>query len=331
MRAFADVDAMTAPTIHRAPITLVTAYFALDANAAPREDGRGPGDYYRWMTDFLPRVRWPLVIFCDEQSAPTIKRLRGDKPAVVRITRFEDFRVHRYRDAINAHAAQRNPGFPADLAPIYHEKANFVRRAIFDNPFDSAWFFWCDISLIRQTNASIAQAAFRFLPRTEWPNLQICREQFAGKAVFFGATSPPPPQNLWVWGTFWGGQVAPVARFCDAYYRLLDERVAKFNALPAGHVMPRGLGFYVDEVLFNALAAGRLDGMRVFTQDDLRWGRFCRVNKLGAAHAVTRLYPLCGARFPWARLGREISIIRAVLAIARRLRRGFAATSSGKV
>jgi len=173
------------PPAERAPLTLVTAYFAL-----PRRS-RTVSDYHAWMSNLLPFVEWPLVIFCDAESLAVIKRLRGGKPAAYRVTRLQDFRAYRHRDAICAHAMQRL-GRPAgqtigiDAALVWHEKANFVRRAIAENPYRSEMFFWCDIGLLRR-------GVFRPSPRRAWPNLQICREKFADRPVFFGRQNAPPP------------------------------------------------------------------------------------------------------------------------------------------
>lgn len=164
---------------------MVTAYFAL-----PRRS-RAVIDYHAWMANLLPFVTWPLVIFCDEQSLGRIKRLRGSKPAAYRVTRLQDFRAYRHRDAIHAHVMQRL-GRPAgqtiglDAALVWHEKANFVRRAIDENLYHSEMFFWCDIGLLRR-------GVFRPSARREWPNMQICREKFAGRVAFFGRHIAPPP------------------------------------------------------------------------------------------------------------------------------------------
>ena len=198
------------PTEHRAPITIVTAFFALDKSNAPRPDGRTPSDYHQWMANFLPVINWPLVVFCDAQSVDTIKRLRGDKPAVYHITRFEDFSVYRHRRILRAHIAQRWPGFPADLSLVYHEKAHFVRRAIDENHFGSDMFFWSDIGMFRVPKR---RAMFQPSARIEWPNRRVCRA-FGNQVAFFAATDAVRNRaRPWVLGTVWGGRAgAPVLR-----------------------------------------------------------------------------------------------------------------------
>jgi len=169
----------------RAPMTLVTAYFAL-----PRRS-RSIHDYHQWMANLLPFVEWPMVIFCDAASLDIIKRLRGQKPAVYCVTRLEDFSVYRYRDSLHAHVAQRL-GRPAgqtigfDAALVWHEKAHFVRRAIDMNAFDSRMFFWCDIGLLRG-------GVFRPSARVKWPDFQVCRTTLGNQVAFFGRHIAPPP------------------------------------------------------------------------------------------------------------------------------------------
>ncbi len=131
-------DTATETPVQRWPITLVTAYFQLD-NAYR---GRSMRDYHAWMANLLPFIRWPLVIFCDEQSVDRLKCLRGSKPAVYCVTRLEEFSVYRYRDIIRAHCAMRRSGRNPDVALVNNEKTSFVRRAIEIHAFGSEMFFW---------------------------------------------------------------------------------------------------------------------------------------------------------------------------------------------
>ena len=262
------------------PITLVTAYFELEDPGR----GRTASDYHAWMANLLPFIRWPMVIFCDEQSVDIIKRLRGGKPAVYCVTSLEEFFVYRYRDILHAHIAQRWPGISPDCSLIYHEKANFVRRAIDMNTFGSEMFFWCDIGYFRNNKR---QTGFHLSDRIEWPNLQACRTAFGDKVAFFGitdnsATCAFPP---WMWGGFWGGLIKPLRRFCDTYYDLLDCCVSIHSStIFRGAAVPKGWGFPAEEALFYHLRVGnfrhpytgfriQFADMRVFTEDDIHWVR----------------------------------------------------------
>jgi len=252
---------------YRAPLTIVTAFFALDD---ARPDGRSARDYHQWMANFLPNINWPLVVFCDAQSADTIKRLRGNKPAMIHITRIEEFSVYRHRRQLRAHIAQRWPGFPADASLIYHEKANFVSRAIDENPFASEIFFWCDIGMFR---APKTRAVFQPSARIEWPDLQVYRAMPEAQVAFFASADVDHKRarRTWVLATVWGGRAAPVRRFCDDYYRFLNHHMRAYPAT-AGRV-PKGKGYHADEALFAQMSQSRSFNMRVFTIDDIPWLR----------------------------------------------------------
>jgi len=336
------------PTEHHAPLTLVTAYFAMDDSSAPRPDGRTSRDYHQWMANFLPVIKWPLVVFCDQQSADIIKRLRGGKPAVYHITRLEEFSIHRHRHELRAHIAQRCLGFPADLSLIYHEKANFVRRAMDENPYHSEMFFWCDIGMFR---APKGWAVFQPSERIEWPNLRVCRTASGNQTAFFADSGVVHKRaRPWLKGTIWGGGSKPMRRFCDDYYRFLERRM-RANPTAPGRAVPKGMGYHTEEVIMNLMRESGDFNMRVFTIDDIRYLRALKrlvarvqpppgaspaapnpviappplqnraIDDLRPVAHFLMFYCLNGGRFPWACLGREVSISAAARLAAKIIRR----------
>jgi len=209
------------PAEHRAPLTIVTAFFAI----ADRHRNRSAHDYYAWMGRFLPFIRWPMVVYCDAQSVAAIKRMRGRKPTVYRVTDLREFFAHRYRSAVLAQAKHTNRHFPADLFMVWHEKANFMRRAIDENPYRSEMFFWCDAGFFRPHKT---HAWFRLSARIEWPSWRICRAAFADRLAFFRRSiRTPSPGELpaQIVAGFWGGPRDLTREFCDDYYRFLNQRI----------------------------------------------------------------------------------------------------------
>lgn len=185
---------MTTTPKTTAPLTLVTAYFEVKDTLR----NRTPRHYHAKMAKLLPFVKWPMVVFCEAPWVDTIKNLRGDKPTVIYATRWEEFSVYRHRDILHAHTAQRQPQYNADLSLIFHEKANFVRRVIDENPYQSDMFLWCDIGLMKVTwrECRYMPRVLRLSEQIEWPNLQVCRA-FGDQVAFFGRhLSPPPPRKL---------------------------------------------------------------------------------------------------------------------------------------
>lgn len=311
-----------------APLTLVTAYFEVKDTVR----NRTPRHYYAKMKKLLPFVNWPMVVFCEAKTVDMIKRLRGDKPTVIHATRWEEFSVWRHREILHAHNAQRHPQYNADLSLIFHEKINFVRRVIDENPYRSEMFFWCDIGLMKVTWRECwgMPRALRLSERIEWPDLQICRA-FGAQVAFFGRHYRPPPaqaDSVWVWGGIWGGKAAPMRRFCDAYYDFLDAHVRKHaDAIRQGVAVPAGESFRFEEALFRRLyaddAARQSLNMRVFLDTDRDWIR--KLKRRVNIDAITVLpcmdvgilYCLSGERFPWKRLGREVSLLGSAYLFAR--------------
>ena len=275
------------------PITLVTAYFDLGHKQTKYAGNPYPG----WIRNFLPFVQWPLVIFCDEQSLDMLKEMRGDKPAVWHVMRLEEFSVYKYWSLLKN--LETDAGLAAEYGLVWHEKHNFLRRALSENPFDSEMLFWCDIGCFRSRWdlpfwSGVRQIQFRLLEGVEWPNLRVCRalpqdKVILVRCVYLGSS--------YFRGAFFGGAMGPTRRWCDAYYQRLEERAEKgaficseewvmqslFRRQPElAHVPPHDIGPYP-----------RLVGLFI----GLLWGKYA---------SNFKWYFLNGRRFPWKYLYRRI-------------------------
>ena len=207
---------------HRqSPLTLVTAWFNLGAGQKRYAGNPYPG----WIRNFLPTVRWPLVIFCDEQSVDMLKEARGDKPAVWHVTCPEEFYVYRYLDDLKRLECSGRITVEASL--VWHEKHHFLRQALSENPFGSEMLFWCDIGQFRYDPdaplGSLHRVAFRLFEDIEWPNLEVCRALPQDKVILMNA------HLSHINAQFFGGAVEPLRRWCDAYYRCLEKRKQNGN------------------------------------------------------------------------------------------------------
>jgi len=171
--------------VQPSPITLVTRYFELERTPHQARNWSSR-DYDAWMENFLPCIRWPLVIFCDESSLERIKRLRGQKPAVYGVTSLEEFCVYPYRDILRVRCRNKWPGVPVDYSIVVDENPNFLRRAIAMNPFGSEMFFWCDTGVFRPSRLSGAKELFRLSERIEWPDLHEISIRQAFVSLFLG-------------------------------------------------------------------------------------------------------------------------------------------------
>jgi len=215
------------------PITLVTAYFELGGK--PGCPGR-ENPYPRWIRNFLPNARWPLVIFCDEQSLDMLREARGDKPAVYHVTRPEEFYAWRYLDDLKRQSfpAWEGTEFCIARSLVWHEKHHFLRQALSENPFGSEMLFWCDIGQFRHSSDAPwwpwQSALWKLLKwfilyeDIEWPNLEVCRSLPADKVILIRWPAIDGEDVGILSAKFFGGAVNSSRRWCDAYYRHLEEQ-----------------------------------------------------------------------------------------------------------
>lgn len=129
--------------------TLVTAYYEIDIKKSSSQQ------YYEWMHNFLTNADTYMVIFTDEKSKELIANFRQkhiDKTYII-ILPIDQFYTYRYiehwkKDLERDHEKVRNHS--AELYMIWNEKSMFVKHAIDINPFDTEYFCWSDIGMIRK-------------------------------------------------------------------------------------------------------------------------------------------------------------------------------------
>ncbi|MDD9817686.1 MAG: hypothetical protein OXU61_06080 [Gammaproteobacteria bacterium] len=303
------------------PITLVTAWYKV---AQRRRNESFVRPYEEWMRNLLSHIRWPLVIFCEEQSLDEIRRMRGDRPAVYFAVSPEEFVSWKYRDVFQdqflAHPPDVDPfrALHPEVSMIQNEKFNFARRAAAMNPFGSEMIFWCDIGTFRATVRSDGQM-FRLSERIEWPNLRVCRALPRHKVAItvVNYPGPPPwtpdppwisdfwtldrlsgkgsapddrPSELAVGAAFWGGSSEAVIRWGDAYYECLERRVRE------------GRLVLTEERLMSEVCIAQPELVHLVHRSDVPWGR----NTGEACWEWFRWYYLSGGKFPLGYLCGEV-------------------------
>lgn len=130
-------------------ITLVTAYFKMS-------NKYNDSLYIEWIERFLKNYQKNIVIFTSIESFYFIQELRKDfkDRTVIILSSIESFYVYKYYDYFvkdynrDIEKSYHNP----DLFLIWNEKLKFVEKAIKLNPFNSSYFMWCDIGMIREDN-----------------------------------------------------------------------------------------------------------------------------------------------------------------------------------
>ena len=127
--------------------TVVTAYYKFPSKHASTT-------YEVLIERFLTTVETPMVIFTEAALASGLMRLRGTRPTRIVVEPFESLRfsaprfaAHWARDHARDHErAIHNPR----LYIIWNEKTAFVERAIRLNAFDTEFYTWCDIGMMRE-------------------------------------------------------------------------------------------------------------------------------------------------------------------------------------
>lgn len=286
-------------SVHRAyPITIVTGYFELE-KAPGQTQNKSPADYRAWMKNLLPVVNWPLVIFCDAQSVDFIRQLRGDKPAVYVVTRFEEFSVYQYRGLFHAESLERQPDVNINVPLVINEKPHFLRRAMAMNPFASEMFFWCDIGALRRERLCGEKGLFRLSDHIEWPNLAVCRGVASDKVALF-SHHHRTHHGFGILAGFFGGAAAPLRSFCDVFYRIVEQQIENNLSI-----------LYVASVLTKTSIA-RPDLVRVLPLRQIRWIRWL---KFGLPTRQFWWYCLNGNRFPRWYFRHEISLREIITAL----------------
>lgn len=131
-----------------AKATIITAYYDFKNNRHQQSD------YHQWITNFLPNVEAPVVIFTDEHSSEVLYRVcktRMHKTKII-ILPFEKFYTFKYmqhwqKDILRDHEKCFHT---IEMYMIWNEKSMFVKKVIDDNPFDTEYFCWTDIGVIRE-------------------------------------------------------------------------------------------------------------------------------------------------------------------------------------
>jgi len=266
------------------PITLVTAYFELEGRP---QFSKPENPYPGWIRNFLPYIRWPLVVFCGEQSVEMLKEARGDKPAVWHVTRPQEFYVYKYLDDL------KRLSFPEGQAEAYiarsliwHEKHHFVQQVLSENPFGSEMIFWCDVGVFRRDQAApwwqVSPRRICLFEDIEWPNLEVCRALPQDKVILAGRSRDDKKQP---YGGWFGGAVEPLRQWCEAYYRRLEKR--KRN----------GAFTHIDEFVMLSCWKRRRQLVHLISAHSIPYIAFMPRQKSKEIHFM--LYFLSGKRFPW--------------------------------
>jgi hypothetical protein len=149
-------------------ITLVTALYDIN-----RPGGRSYSDYQKWFEETL-RLRYPMVIFTEEDNREIIEKVREKMPTQVfyepiplNHTKADVERI--VRDSPPWSNIKRllvthphHPEFTCfEYIPIINSKFTWMERASRKNFFQTDHIFWIDAGLSRFFNFSFSKVSFK--------------------------------------------------------------------------------------------------------------------------------------------------------------------------
>jgi hypothetical protein len=146
-------------------VTLVTAFYPINSKFPSNQ-------YLAWATQFLT-LDCPIVLFTTPELAPTFRAMRLEgKPLQIYEVPFSELHMWstysskwKEHHALDHESSYHSP----ELYAIWAQKVVFVDEAIRLNPFQTDYFFWCDIGAFREGSIeSVVRTSFpksRHLPK----------------------------------------------------------------------------------------------------------------------------------------------------------------------
>ena len=129
--------------------TVVSAFYEMPSK-------QSLSTYKEWMGHFLRNINCHLVFFCEESMRDFVEEARDefmDKTKIIVLPREQWTMNKKYPETFWKKQFNMDPEKElhksTDLYKVWHEKKEFVKRAIALNPFDHDDFIWMDAGCIR--------------------------------------------------------------------------------------------------------------------------------------------------------------------------------------
>jgi hypothetical protein len=204
--------------------TLVTAFFSIPSK-------RSEETYLAWATHFLT-LDAPIVLFTEERFVNTFRSMRDpQKPLHILTKSFEELDTWvLYEEEWKAHKNMDHEAYHTpELYALWAQKPFFVEEAINTNPFQTEFFYWCDMGAFRSP-----------LPppiRTSFPT----NKHLSKDSILLSAINPITPQECEqqsdgcygnfkevnrIVGGLWGGGAQACLRWRTAFESMLCRHFA---------------------------------------------------------------------------------------------------------
>lgn len=126
--------------------TIVTAYYELNKKK------HTTSNYYKWINNFMKLDSYMIIYTGDEESYKNLLEMRKgfeNKTRIV-ILKFNDLYCNKFndywkKDFLRDHEKYHDPA----LYIIWNEKTAFIKKAKILNPFNTDYYCWADIGMVR--------------------------------------------------------------------------------------------------------------------------------------------------------------------------------------
>ena len=206
--------------------TVVTAYYEIKSKFNKEQ-------YLGWAKTFL-KLKAPIVIFTEESMVGTLTELREGRPLHIIVIPFEQLETwklyeHQWKEqwAMDPEAKNHSP----QLYSVWAEKAFFVEKAIYANPFQTEFFFWCDIGAFR--NPHIPSIVLDSFPLTKYLERETIilqsmgdlttREKLRRRDGIYGEAITKKWNETRLVGGLWGGGIPACLEWRRLYQFTLEH------------------------------------------------------------------------------------------------------------
>ena len=220
------------------PITLFTIWFKMDIENKAHHTYP---QYYVWMKVWLKYLRTPIVIYTNDAAAFETFRSASDFCAIIFNKSLSDLFI--YKKYFKSYQKQfkqfGRDEASAEIYTLWNAKPYLLSKISMLNPFNSNYFFFCDIGVWR--NNYRANLVIN-LQNGWWPSLNVVESVFDssnnsnchGKEHCLllskiGRIKDKYKKNCSIWHSlsiqagFFGGNAKSVQWFANKYYKLLDR------------------------------------------------------------------------------------------------------------
>ena len=150
--------------------TIVSCFYLLEKNKYNNNI------YDKWLNNFI-KIETPIVLFTNEKTKPYLEqKIIGKNNFKILVVEFEDFKTYKYLNQFKEqHQTLDNEKKKHNvfLYLIWNEKIEFVKKAIYLNPFQTQNFLYSDAGYFRNNSY------------TNWPNPKIINQLPKNKVSYF--------------------------------------------------------------------------------------------------------------------------------------------------